>query len=160
MKHIFQAVTITLLAAFSFAACSKKVEIKPEQSKVETHGLGLQVNWLKDKGSKFDLELAVSNNTGKDIVINLGDISCFRGTSQGMLKHTFFNTGERVMDFRSGQMKIFRLVCTMGGKPEGDFRILINNVYENSNGDGSSTGKVLLKKVEWKAAAAAAAAAN
>ena len=153
MKFVFWPIPAVLSATFLLLACSHQVELKAEQTRVEAQGLALQVNWLKDKGKKYDVELGITNNTGKDIVFQLGDMSCFRGTQQGMLKHTFFNTGERTIDFRSGQAKIFRLVCTLGNVAEGEYMIKIHNIRENPNGDGSSTGKLLIKSIAWKAPA-------
>jgi len=82
----------------------------------------------------------------------LKEMQCYRGGLRGELAHTFFNTGERTINFARGQEKSFNLICKLGEKASegGEYRIVVGSVYENASGDGKTIGKVLKKDVEWK----------
>ena len=81
----------------------------------------------------------------------MGEIQCYHGASQGVLKHTFFNTGERTIDFAPTETKSFNAVCDLQGeKGTGDFRIVIGSVYSNAAGDGKTRGELLAKDIELK----------
>ncbi len=138
------------------AACGhKKVALDQASSNVSNEIVSMTVLWLKDKGKKFDVELQVQNKSKDDVIIKLGDMNCGKGTAGGQLKHTFFNTGERIIDFSPQQTKRFLLVCDIGQAVPGDFQISINRVFDNPEGDGSTRGKQVAGKLQWKAATAA-----
>lgn len=138
----------TLLA---FLTGCGAAQIRPEKFTLTQNKLvDVQVNWLKDKGKKYDIEMIIKNSTEEGIIVSLTDISCFRGNAVGQLKHTFFNTGERTINFAGGQAKMFRMVCNYGMATEGNARIVISRVFSNPNGDGSTKGKVISSKpIEW-----------
>jgi hypothetical protein len=110
----------------------------------------IQVDWIKDKGTKFDVEMKVTDISKHDIIFLLREMSCFKGETRGVLEHTFFNTGERTIDFHSGQLKQFRMVCDIGTKSEGEFRFVIGKIYDNPGGNGETKGDVLAENIEWK----------
>jgi hypothetical protein len=152
VKKVVAAVVFSV----AFSACGHRIE-NLAQTQVSKEGLvAVSANWLKDKGSKYDFQLAVMNNSGKPIIVYLWDIACFRGTVQGEVKHTFFNTGERTIDFKIGEKKAFNMVCRLGGETKGDFRVLIKKIYENPAQDGKTVGQLLGSDVEWKLAETAA----
>lgn len=106
--------------------------------------------WIKDKGDKWDGEFFIKNTHSTGIIILLVDISCGRGSVSGQVKHSFFNTGERTIDFRPGEMKRFVLVCRMGADVEqGEFFLNIKRVSEDTDGQGKVGGKVLVENVRW-----------
>jgi hypothetical protein len=148
MKTALIGVVISLL----FVGCaSKKVFSGDNASVTENSLLDIQADWLKDKGSKFDIELTIHNKSENDVIFLLKEMSCSRGPLVGQLKHTFFNTGERTIDLRKGQLKRFRMVCDLGSKSKGDYVIQIGQVFDNPEGDGSTKGKVLAEKIAWTA---------
>jgi hypothetical protein len=113
--------------------------------------LTLGVNWVKDKGDKYDAEVLLRNERDAGVIVKLADMRCFRGPIEGELKHTFFNTGERTIDLRAHEQKTMPMVCKLGGDVTGyDFRIRVGQVFDNPGNDGSTTGKVLAKDLEWK----------
>jgi hypothetical protein len=132
-------------------SCSGKKIILENGNKVSKEGVSVWANWIKEKGKKFDVEIGITNGSNKDIIIMLGDMDCSRGTSSGALKHTFFNTGERTIDFRVGQTKSFRMVCDYRTNVQGPFKIVVRRVFENPGGDGRAKGTVLTENIEWKA---------
>jgi hypothetical protein len=139
----------------ALGACGhKKVALDQSNSNVSNEVVSMTVLWLKDKGKKFDVEIQVQNKSNDDVIIKLGDMNCGKGAAGGQLKHTFFNTGERTIDFTPHQMKQFRLVCDIGQAVPGDFQITINRVFDNPQGDGATRGKQIGGKLQWKAAAA------
>lgn len=110
----------------------------------------ISVPWIKDKGGKYDLAMNVHNDeSDKGIIIFLSDMGCQRGTLAGSLKHTFFNTGERTIDFKPGQSKDFKLVCKVEGKTSGDFKLTVSKVYDNPSLDGKTVGKIIAKDLSW-----------
>jgi hypothetical protein len=110
----------------------------------------VSVNWIKDKGKKFDLNLTVQNdNPQTGMILFLSDLGCQRGEIRGTLKHTFFNTGERTIDFKPKETKSFNLVCSMEAKAKGHFKIVVNRVYDNPSLDGKTVGKVIAEGLTW-----------
>lgn len=110
----------------------------------------VQVPWIKDKGKKFDVHLSIHNeNPDKGMIIFLSDMGCRRGKVTGELKHTFFNTGEKTIDFKPNQTKDFNLVCRTEGATRGDFKLSINKVYNNPSLDGKTVGKVIAENLTW-----------
>ena len=141
------------LMVLAFAGCTSRHELVAEQNKVtRPNVISVSADWISDKGKKYDLGFNVHNEHNKGIIILLKEFRCFKGKTEGVVKHAFFNAGERTIDFRQGQMKQFKLVCTAKGEPGGEFKIIISKVYENPNDDGKTTGKVLAQNIEWKAA--------
>ena len=109
------------------------------------------VAWIKDKGQKFDFNLHIHNeNEDKGMIIFLSDLRCKRGTVTGVVKHTFFNTGEKTIDFKPNERKDFNLVCRTEGTEKGDFQLKIAKVYDNPSLDGKTVGKVIAENLEWK----------
>src|SRR4051794_17629104 len=96
----FLLATIVLYSMASYA----KYEPSPE-NKMEAKGvMTMTVAWIKDKSKKFDINVTIRNdNNTSGIIIFLHDMGCQRGGVTGSLKHTFFNTGERTIDFRPNQ---------------------------------------------------------
>jgi hypothetical protein len=145
---------VVLIAGLLLSACSgKKVKLN-DGNKVSKNGVVLWASWIKDKGKKFDLQLNLLNETKKSIIINLSDMSCFRGSLQGELKHTFFNTGERTIDLGVGLKKSFNMVCNYGEKASGNYKIVISQVFENPGSDGKTRGAVIANNLEWVATGA------
>ena len=147
-------VLLALLLALLLTGCGGgKATLAPEASTLKKEGvLSMSVEWVKDKKKKFDIRMVIRNEAKYPIIIKLGDMQCYRGERQGMLKHTFFNTGERVIDFRVGEQKIFQMVCDHSMKSDGPFRIVIGRVYDNPTNDGATPDKVIAENIDWKAA--------
>lgn len=105
-----------------------------------------RINWLKDKKNKFDFELVLSNLKETGLIVYLNDIACKKGSVIGEVKHTFFNTGERTIDFRPGETKRFKLVCKLFGEVQSDkFNVTIKRINSNPSNDGKTVGKLLLR---------------
>ncbi len=132
------------------AFASHKFVPDPANKLTAKNVMTMTVPWIKDKGKKYDLNLTVHAESGdKGMIIFLGDLGCQRGEAVGKLKHTFFNTGERTIDFRPNQTKDFNLVCTIGSETRGDFKITIAKIYDNPSLDGKTIGKVIAKDLSW-----------
>ena len=140
-----------LILLFIFcSACSSRKKLEADTNKVVMKGvMSVWANWVKDKGKKYDIQLAIENRHKGDIIIYLRDIRCLRGNSSGSLKHTFFNTGERTIDFTPNEIKEFNLVCRLHSKESGPYRIIIRKVYSNPSQDGESKGEVIAENIEW-----------
>jgi len=132
------------------AACGGRVKLDPQSNVAKQDGIvSMWAEWVKDKGDKYDIRMNIKNDSDQATIIMLNGLQCYRGQIPGRLKHTFFNTGERTMDFRPGELKTFNLVCVYGSDTKGDFRIVIDRIFENPSGDGRQTGKVVAQKIEW-----------
>ncbi len=148
MKNIIFLTLVTLVFG-----CAHKKKLDPNVAKVSRQGIiSVTARWVKDKGDKFDLNLVVENLRDEGIIVYLKDIRCQRGNQGGRLKHTFFNTGERTIDFASGEIKDFNMVCDHYQKAKGPFKINITKVYSNPENDGETRGKVIAEDVEWETA--------
>ncbi len=139
-----------LVALIIGTSCSHRtVAVSTETTKMVKPGLlAISVPMLKDKGKKFDFTLAIRNESPGFIIIYLNDISCFRGESAGTVKHTFFNTGERTIDFAKGESKSFNMKCNSSAS-EGDFKIVINRVFDNPSKDRKTPGTVIGESIVW-----------
>lgn len=149
-KRVKMKYLIILLLIFS-SACSSRKKLESVSNKVEAKdAIRLWANWVKDKGKKYDVQLAIENIHKSDIIIYLKDIRCFRGNSSGQFKHTFFNTGERTIDFVIDEVKEFNLVCRLNAEGEkGPYKIVIEKVYSNPSQDGKSRGEVIAENIQW-----------
>jgi len=151
MKFLITIATLSLLTA-----CGHSRVMTDPATTAGKDGLAkLYVSWVKDKGDKWDMEVQLKNTSDKHIIILLNDISCARGETQGMLRHTFFNTGERTIQFSPGQFKSFIAVCTLPGDVTGDFSVTVAKVWDNPSSDGKTPGKEIGGAITWKHAATA-----
>ena len=145
--------SLASLFIFTFvfhASAAEKFNPDPA-NKMEAKGIvSVTVPWIKDKGKKYDINLIVHDDSDeKGIIFFLSDMGCKRGASAGSLKHTFFNTGERTIDFKPGQTKTFNMVCDTQSKATGPFTLTIAKVYDNPSLDGKTVGKVIAKGLSW-----------
>jgi hypothetical protein len=139
---------LPLLLAAVLGACSSKqlIPVNDETVRMTPNPvLYASVAWVKAEAGKYDFELVLRNQADVGIIIFLGEMQCYRGERPGTLKHTFFNTGERTIDLRSGEAKELKLVCRHGEGATGDFRVKFPKVYANPNNDGATTGKVIAR---------------
>jgi hypothetical protein len=145
MTRIALVLTMVLLGG-----CASKRTFTGESASVTTNSfIDIQALWLKDKGKKYDLELNVRNISEQPVILLLSEMSCQKGGQTGILRHTFFNTGERTIDFRAGEMKRFKMVCDVGTDAKGDHKITVGQVYANPEGDGRTKGPVLASDIVW-----------
>jgi hypothetical protein len=152
MKNFLYILLWVVTSVFSVPCLAGKVEISPADNKVTIPGVvTLYGEWIKEKGKKYDLSFAIQSEAPKNIIIQLSDMHCSHGDMQGELEHTFFNVGEKVINFKPHELKKFTFVCKIGSKVEtGEYKIVVDTVYENASGDGKTLGKGLAKEVEWK----------
>jgi len=151
MKQSMQLV-LCVAILMTYSACSgSRIKMDAGENVVKAKTIEVSANWIKDKGKKFDVDLNIKNNTDHGIIIMLAEISCAKGKLSGGLKHTFFNTGEKTIDFTAHERKTFRLVCNLGSETEGNYKITIGEVYNNKSGDGKSKDKVIEKNIVWTA---------
>jgi len=147
MRPVF-TIALSAFAATLVGCASKKTFHQTAITSSQSDVASIRVNWVKEKGNKFDLEMAITNETAQPIIIFLADIRCARGNSGGELKHTFFNTGERTIDFHPRQSKVFRMVCRTG-RNDGDYQLEIARVFSNPSGDGKNADKVIGHSIGW-----------
>jgi hypothetical protein len=138
------------LIIFSGNTAFAKLIPSADNKMLEKDVISMTVGWIKDKGEKFDLKVVLHNeNNEKGIIVFLKDMGCKRGDADGSLKHTFFNTGERTIDFRPKQTKSFNMVCDLPGKTKGHYKISIAKVYDNPSLDGKTAGKIIAHDLTW-----------
>lgn len=129
---------------------SEKYIPDPENQMKAKDVVTISFPWIKDKGGKFDVNVSIHNeNPEKGMIIFLSDMGCLRGKVRGELKHTFFNTGEKTIDFKPNETKSFNLVCKISGDTRGDFKLSVSKIYSNPSMDGKTIGKVIAKDLNW-----------
>ncbi|MEZ4814372.1 MAG: hypothetical protein R3A80_04095 [Bdellovibrionota bacterium] len=140
---------VSLLSLSFIQAKGVKKEFGGEEAHATAKGImEAHVDWLKDKGSKFDFGLTLTNLTESGVIVYLHDISCKKGATAGEAKHTFFNTGERTIDFKAGQSKKFKLVCKLHTKIDSNkFSVGLRRISSNPSNDGKTVGKLLYKNL-------------
>ncbi len=141
-----------LMCFVALVGCGgKKIAMNSGNYAVAPGKLSMTVGWIKDKASKLDIHLSLKDESNESaMIVYLHDIGCYRGDQHGDLKHTFFNTGERTIDFKPGQTKSFNVVCKLGSEGSGPLRVVIAKVYDNPGFDGKTAGKILATNIEWK----------
>jgi hypothetical protein len=146
-----KTIALTLVLIYStLVFAGNKIIPNSENQLMHKGVVSLNVPWVKDKGGKYDLRMSFHNESNDHaIIIFLSDMGCKRGLVSGELKYTFFNTGERTIDFKPNQTKAFNMVCKVEGKPNGDFAVTIAKVYDNASKDGKTPGKVLAQNLTW-----------
>ncbi len=150
LKTVYLSASVGLLLLGSAAFASEKYMPDPENQMTAKGVVTVSVPWIKDKGKKFDVSLNIHNeDTDKGIIIFLSDLGCQRGKVRGELKHTFFNTGEKTIDFKPNETKTFTLVCRVAGETRGDFKLSVAKVYGNPSMDGKTVSKVIAKDLTW-----------
>jgi hypothetical protein len=141
-----------LLTLVLGTSCAQKRDLRLTENEIKKEGvLSVGAVWIKNKdgGKKYDLELHLTNLSEKPILTTLGELQCFRGRARGAFKHHFFNAGERMINFAPFERKDFKMVCDIGSKEVGDFKVVVKFVYANPSGDGYSKGEVIAKDIEW-----------
>ena len=149
MKFALSTVLVIFVSVFAKAADM----FHPDSAnQLKAPGIfAVTIPWIKDKGDKYDVKMVLHNeNTEKGLIVFLTDLSCKRGNVTGMLKHTFFNTGEKVIDFKPNETKDFTLVCKTEGTQTGEFKLSLSKIYENPSLDGKTVGKVVAKDLTWE----------
>jgi hypothetical protein len=142
-----KVLALALFLSLVMSCSHKTVAITPQATAAQTDTFALQFNWIKDKGKKYDMQLTVKNGLSKNVLFYLTDLNCFRGSVQGTLKHTFFNTGHRTFKYHPGGTEKFNMVCNLGQESTGAYKITIGHLYENPNGDGKTQGNQIAENI-------------
>ena len=144
-----------LLTLFNFtqAHATEKLDFNEEKYKVTRPNIAkVSVEWIKNKGKKFDVHLSIENLADFPIIMMLSDFKCSKSGHTAALRHTHWNMGERTIDFKTGESKDFTMVCPHGevDEKEPEYKINIQRVDSNKSGDGKTTGQIIAKDIEWK----------
>ena len=145
MKKVTLFMFITLFTSMVFAG--RAIEL--QKKAVTKANISAWVSKVKDKGKKFDFTFHLKNKGEKFVIVMLHDITCYRGKKGGVVKHTFFNTGERTIDLMPNQLKKFKMLCKIGEKSQGKYKIVVKSIYSNPSRDGKHTGKEVAKNLTW-----------
>jgi hypothetical protein len=133
--------SMSLIFFLAVLEVSCATSVKVTQQEPKPGAVTMHFQWLKDKGKKFDFNLMIANKTDQDVLLYLHDMRCYRGTTEGKLEHTFFNTGHRTFKYHAGQTDNYNMVCAFPEKTTGEFRITLTKVYKNPGGDGVTQGE-------------------
>lgn len=108
----------------------------------------LRVNWVKDKGRKFDAEVELQNSTATPILVYVAEMRCARGEGPGEIKHVSHKSADRVIDVGPNGSRVFRIVCKTAMN-SGAFQLEIARVFSNPSGDARTPVKVLGQSIGW-----------
>lgn len=103
----------------------------------QTEAATLRVNWVKDKGRKYDIELVLANQLAAPIVIRPGDIRCSRGSADGELKYA---SVEGAIVLGPEETRMFHMVCRTGPRASGPYQIEIARLFSKGKVVGASIG--------------------
>lgn len=148
MKSLFNWSLVFSLFFLIQACGGKKVQIDSASTPVPEGKIAMQFEWLKVKGKKYDFRMDFINGTQKSVIFYLTDMHCFKGTNEGTLKHTFFNTGHRTFKLKPGQKDAANMVCNLDAESAGNYRVVIAKVLDNPSGDGKTPGEQLAENIE------------
>jgi hypothetical protein len=142
---------VSILAVFSVSSAADQMFRPGPDNKMEAKGIvTVEIPWINDEGDSYDVQFRVTNdNDDKGMIIFMSDLSCKRGNVTGRLKYTFFNAGERTIDFKPGETKEFKMVCKTEDHKKGDFKLNIARIYNNPSLDGKTVGKIIAKGLSF-----------
>ena len=147
MKRLlaFSAAAFLCLAG---TACSHAQKITHADSFAPKEGAFLvHFDWIKDKSTKYDMQLRLVNSTAQPALVYLDDIRCYRGKTEGMLAQPAFGGGARYFKLHEGQSQEFTLVCNLKEEASGDFRIVVTKAYVSASSDGKVSDKLVAENV-------------
>ena len=140
---------VSLIAAL--VGCSHgKTKLNSVENRVVKDGVvSLSASSMRDKKNKYEVNFVIGNESGKNIIVVLNDLACFKGSAQGSVSHASYGNGVKMVDFQPGEVRNFRLICTLAAMTDGKPRVVVKKVYANPSGDGLRIGAVLVENAEW-----------
>ena len=128
----------SLLAALGLLAMTGSVKkINTSGQRASTPGLvSTWMNWVKDKGDKFDAEWNLMNESQQTLIIMSDDVQCSRGSASGRIVGGPFSRSNVSVSLRPGQRKEFLIICELGSSGGGDFRMTIGQIYDENPANG------------------------
>lgn len=142
---------LPLLVAASLAGCvTTKFELNET---IAVDGIvKAKVLKLHDKAKKarFDMTVELTNLHSDSLILYFGEIRCFKNGIQGRLDYPFFGAGERAIDLKPGETKLFQYTCKLPEKARpdgGEFKLVYGRIFENPNNDGVTSGKLMTKNL-------------
>lgn len=149
--------SVWLLCFLSFTACKTTYNLSENYASFP-NVMKVWATTIENKKKKYTIDFSLRNESQKDVVVNLTDLKCYKGSALGEFTHPLkfmhHSLGEQHINLKAGETKSFQLLCDfrrpMG---PGDYIIVVERIYENPNGDGKTLGKVLGKDLTWKAVA-------
>jgi hypothetical protein len=141
---------LLLILSFSvfITSCgSKKVNVNGKSYDVKGTAQ-LYAGFLKDKKSKYDLEINGTSISKTPIVIQKGDLACGKGETQGkIIKIGRVKAPYIVLNV--GKFTNFYIVCKLDTKVEGKYYLQINKLYKTANKDSIVPTEVQTTDVKW-----------
>jgi hypothetical protein len=139
---------IALVGAFLFSSQSYAWDKMEGVGKAEAKGvITVTAAWIKDKKDKYDVNLKLTNDSAKTILMFVGDTKCGRGGDMG--GKVDIHSDRRSIDLRNGESRDLVLTCRFEDKKTGDFAITFK-IFDNPSNDSNTPGKVLADKLTWK----------
>lgn len=144
---------ILLAAAALIAACGHKTVLidQTTAAKSEKDILTVVVGALKEKYNRFEIQLALTNENSKPEIVLLKDMQCSGSGRDGVLRMEGIRRGDGfTITLKSQETKTFYFICDLSAPPVGPYQVTITQVYENPNGDGRTSSKILTKNLVIK----------
>jgi hypothetical protein len=107
----------------------------------------IAADWLKDKDDKYDVNMRLTNDSDKTILLFVGDMKCGRGSDSG--GNVDIHSDRRTIDLRTKESRDVVMTCRLMSKTKGDFNISFK-VFDNPTSDSNTPGKVLAEGLTWK----------
>lgn len=152
MKRYQILVVLGLIAS----ACGHK-QVLVDQStaaKTEKNVITVVVGALKEKRNKFDMQLALTNESAKAEIIWIKDVQCSGSGRDGTVSvQGFSRDASTAITLKPEETKTYFFVCDLNVPPVGPYRVTIARVFENPSGDGMMGTKIIGKNVVIEQAA-------
>jgi hypothetical protein len=139
--------TIPFLLVFLLTfSCASKHSHMDGKKVVEEGVLSISGPSIDGGDKRFSGNLTVKNQSGSALLVYLHDIKCNQGKVDGFVK----NPGNRRINIPAGAAKALDLECVLPKEAEGKRRFNLSKVFQNPNGDGKTSGKMIAKNIVWE----------
>ncbi|MBY0415846.1 MAG: hypothetical protein K2Q18_16865 [Bdellovibrionales bacterium] len=135
MKQLFQISLRTLSLTLLVASCAGVQNVKLETSEFKVaNAARFNVGFFKTKSKGFDVSLSGISLSGKSVVIRKDEISCGRGTTNGVIRGLGKLGNDQFLVLPAETFKEFHVYCGNSeiNSAEGNYYVKIKNIYTSN----------------------------
>lgn len=138
--------SFALLAATIIACSHKKIAVDDSAQASKKGVLAISAAWIKEKPKKFDIQVMLTNQSGKPEIVWLKDIQCSRNGVKGDVTMVDARHGDFPIALKPSAVKTIVFTCDYNAEVKtGAFKFNITRVYDNPSDDGRTKGQVIAK---------------
>lgn len=138
-NYLFSLLGVILLIGFS--SCHTNLPVGT-QNVVESGGVRMQLNWIKDKGDKFDASITLINLSDDYRGFRTSSFQCERGRVRGQAVTKYSKNGIKIVALDPGERQELIMFCRFGGPQKGSIELGVAEVHSISSDYGRLVKKL------------------